>query len=366
MSLWGKRTDMIVHRADPYNAESDPAVLHEHFLTDVDRFYSRNHGRVPDIPTDSWSLTVDGMVHTPQVFDLGELRRRFQPVTVTATLQCAGNRRAGLGEVKAIPGEPWGPAAISTAAWTGVRLADVLAAAGVAPGAAHVEFTAPDLADELQPPEAYGSSIPLAKALTGEVLLAWAMNGEPLPRLHGGPARIVVPGYIGARSVKWVDRVTVRERPSDNHYQQVAYRLRPADAGSAAGTRGAGVSLGVLPVTSAVLVPADHATVPTGPLAVSGYAFSGGGREIARVEVSVDGGEHWTQAELDQQAGPWSWTLWRADVDVRMGTVEVVARAWDESASTQPQTPAQVWNDKGYMNNSWPRVRLTVADAATP
>lgn len=365
MSLWDKRPDMVVHNADPYNAESDPAVLHEHFLTDPDRFYSRNHGRIPDVPVDEWSLTVDGLVNRPQVFGLDELQHRFQPATVTATLQCAGNRRADLAEVKAIPGEPWGPSAISTAAWSGVRLADVLAAAGLDSPAAHVEFSAPDLADEVQPPEAYGSSIPLAKAGSPDVLIAWAMNGRPLPRLHGGPVRIVVPGYIGARSVKWVDRITVRESPSENFYQQVAYRLRPADADTDSSPLGSGVSLGVLPVTSAVLVPADHATVQPGPLKVSGYAFSGGGREIARVEVSVDGGTHWTQAELYDRAGPWAWTLWRAIVDVGVGTVGVVARAWDDSASTQPQTPAQVWNDKGYMNNSWPRARLTVADAAT-
>ena len=206
----------------------------------------------------------------------------------------------------------------------------------------------------------------MAKAVSPDVLIAWQMNGEPLPRVHGGPVRIVVPGYIGARSVKWVDRITVRERPSENYYQAVAYRLHPADVDSDASPRGSGVSLGVLPVTSAVLVPADHATVVAGPLAISGYALSGGGREIARVEVSMDGGAHWTQAELYDRAGPWAWTLWRAQVDVAAGPVDVVARAWDESASTQPATPQQVWNDKGYMNNSWSRTRLTALPAAVP
>lgn len=358
MGLWDKRDDMIVHNVDPYNAESAPAVLTEHFLTHPDRFYSRNHGRIPQIAPGDWSLTVDGLVDTPLLLDLDELQRRFEPVTVTATLMCAGNRRADLSALKPIPGEPWGPSAISTGSFTGVRLTDVLAAVGVLPAAAHVEFHAPDLADEVQPPEAYGSSVPLAKATGPEVLIAWSMNGEPLPRVHGGPVRIVVPGYIGARSVKWVDRITLLAQPSENYYQQVAYRLRPADADTS--PRGSGVSLGVLPVTSAVLVPADSATVAAGPLAVSGYAFSGGGREIARVEVSTDGGAHWTQAELSDRAGPWAWTLWRATVDVRAGTVDVVARAWDDSASTQPETSQQVWNDKGYMNNSWSRARLTV------
>lgn len=359
MSLWDKREDMVVHRRDPYNAESDQAVLLEHLVTDADRFYSRNHGRIPEIGADDWSLTVDGLVNSALLLRLTDLQDRFQTVTATATLQCAGNRRADLAELGAIPGEQWGPCAISTASWTGVRLTDVLAAAGVDPTAVHVEFRAPDVADEVQPPETYGSSIPLAKAASPEVLIAWAMNGEPLPRLHGGPVRIVVPGYIGARSVKWVDRITLGQQPSENYYQQVGYRLRPADADTDSSPRGSGVALGALPVTSAVLVPADGDSVAAGPLAVSGYALSGG-REIARVEVSVDGGAHWTQAELYDRAGPWAWTLWRATVDLRPGSVELVARAWDDSASTQPETPAQVWNDKGYMNNSWSRSRVTV------
>ena len=360
MTGWNKRPDMVVHEAEPYNAESDPAVLAESYLTEVDRFYSRNHGPIPDINPQDWTLTVDGLVGAPLTLTLAELQSRFPMHQVTATLQCAGNRRADLAAVKPIPGEdPWGPAAISTATWTGVRLSDVLAAAELDPRATDISFDAPDVSQLADPPQQYGSSISAAKAGADEVLLVWEMDGVPLPRLHGGPVRVVVPGFIGARSVKWISRITAQDKPSDNHFQATAYRLLPADADPDSAGPGVGLPLSVLSVNSAILQPADHATVAAGPHTVAGYAFSGGGRTIARVEVSIDRGEHWIQADVGEQVSPWAWALWKATLDLPAGPVTVVARAFDSSAATQPESPAQLWNPKGYMNNAWPCVQVT-------
>ena len=360
MTHWDKRSDMVVHEAEPYNAESDPAVLAESYLTDIDRFYSRNHGPIPDISAQEWSLTVDGLVGTPLSLTLAELQSAFAHHEVMATLQCAGNRRADLVAVKPIPGEdPWGPAAISTAAWTGVRLADVLAAADLDPRTTDIAFDAPDISQLADPPQHYGSSISVAKAAADEVLLVWEMDGQPLPRLHGGPVRVVVPGFIGARSVKWISRITAQDKPSDNHFQATAYRLLPADADPDSAGPGVGLPLSVLSINSAILQPADRSTVTAGRQRIAGYAFSGGGRFIARVEVSTDGGDHWVQADLGKQVGPWAWVLWSATLDLPAGPVTVVARAFDSSAGTQPESPAHLWNPKGYMNNAWPRVSLT-------
>ena len=360
MTHWDKRSDMVVHEAEPYNAESDPAVLAESYLTDIDRFYSRNHGPIPDISSQDWSLTVDGLVGTPLSLTLAELQSTFAHHEVTATLQCAGNRRADLAAVKPIPGEdPWGPAAISTAAWTGVRLADVLAAADLDPRASDIAFDAPDISQLADPPQPYGSSISVAKAGAEEVLLVWEMDGQPLPRLHGGPVRVVVPGFIGARSVKWISRITAQDKPSDNHFRATAYRLLPADADPDSAGPGVGLPLSVLSINSAILQPADRSTVTAGRQRVAGYAFSGGGRFIARVEVSTDGGDHWVQADLGEQVSPWAWVLWSATLDLPAGPVTVAARAFDSSAGTQPESPAHLWNPKGYMNNAWPRVSLT-------
>jgi sulfite oxidase len=356
--MWGKREDMVVHGREPFNAEPPAAALAGRPLTPVEAFYSRNHGPFPDLDPATWRLRVDGLVGRELVLSLAELQQRFPPRTEVATLECAGNRRAELMAVRPIPGQvPWGPATISTAEWTGVSLADVLAAAGPRPGAAHVAFMAPDVSPSVDPPQPYGSSIPLPKACSGEVLLAWAMNGAPLPRIHGGPVRVVVPGYIGARSVKWVQRITAQAQPSDSYFQAEDYRLLPPDAEPGPGK---GISLGSLTMTSAILSPEDGGSLPAGPTAVTGYALAAEGRSIARVDVSLDAGQSWTQAAVDDPPSPWAWQLWHTTLDLPAGPAEITARAWEDTGATQPEFPASVWNPAGYNNTSWPRIRVDV------
>jgi sulfite oxidase len=354
--MWAKRDDMIVHDREPFNAEPPPAALAGSALTPIEAFYSRNHGPVPDLEPASWQLRIDGLVDRELVLSLADLHQRFVPRTEVATLVCAGNRRAELLAVRDIPGQvPWGPATISTAAWNGVSLADVLAEAGPCSRAAHVAFTAEDVSPSVSAP--YGSSIPLSKACSGEVLLAWGMNGEALPRVHGGPVRVVTPGYIGARSVKWVRHLTVQPEPSDNHFQAKDYRLLPPDGEPGPGR---GISLGPLTMTSGILSPDDGHRVAAGPTDVIGYAFAAEGRCIARVDVSLDAGRTWTQAVVDDPPSPWAWQLWHTILDLPAGPVEITARAWDDSGATQPEFPASLWNPAGYDNTSWPRIRVDV------
>jgi sulfite oxidase len=279
---------------------------------------------------------------------------------VTATLQCAGNRRTGLLAVRPIPGEhPWASGATSNATWTGVRLADVLADAGLQVAAQHVWFAAPDVAPGAKPPQPYGGSITTAKAVSPEVLLAWAMNGEPLTPIHGAPLRVVVPGWIGARSVKWLTRVTAATEPSTNYFQAGVYRMLPADP-PPAGAGDGGFSLGPIALSSAILAPADGAAVPAGELRVHGYAYAGENRTVTRVEISGDGGTTWQQAQIDEPDGQWTWQHWRGTVDVTHGETEVLARAWDSTGALQPTSAADVWNPKGYLNTSWARARVHV------
>ena len=264
MALWGKREDMIVHETEPYNAEPPRSALAGRLLTSIETFYARNHGRIPCIHPDAWQLRIDGLVEHPDTLSLMRLRTEFEHREVIATLQCAGNRRADLMAVRDIPGHAaWKAGAISTARWTGVSLADVLARAGLTPGAAHVAFTACDVAPMARPPQPFGGSIPISKAVAGEVLLAWAMNGRLLPQIHGGPVRLVVPGYIGARSVKWVERITVQDHPSDNYFQAIDYRLLPAGADPE--LPGEGLCLGPVALNADILTPDDGAIRPPGP-----------------------------------------------------------------------------------------------------
>jgi sulfite oxidase len=358
MPLDGKRADMIVHCQEPFNAESPRSALTGDDLTRLDSFYVRNHGPVPDAGDTDWRVRVDGLVQTELELTVAELAARFEPREIVATLQCAGNRRAGLMAVRDIPGEaPWGPGATGTARWRGVRLGDLLEAAGLRQAAAHIEFEGADVSPEASPPQRFGGSIPRHKALAPEVLLAWEMNGAALPSIHGGPLRVVVPGYIGARSVKWLRRICVRERPSDNFFYARAYRLAPPDADPA--DVDAAVPLGAIAVNSEILEPEPGGVVDAGAVQVRGYAFAGDDRRIVRVDISQDGGTHWTQAELLDEPSPWSVRRWRAELILTPGEHQLVARAWDSAAATQPEHPATVWNPKGYVNNAWSRVTVT-------
>jgi sulfite oxidase len=356
MSRYGKRADLIVHESEPFNAETGLAALAEGPVTATDAFYVRGHGPVPEIDAGAWRLRVHGLVERELDLSLATLREAFREREVTATLQCAGNRRAGLVAIRDIPGEaPWGPGATGTATWTGVALADVLAVAGVRADAAHVGLEGADMCAEAKPAQRFGGSIPLDKASRPEVLLAWGMNGAPLEPVHGAPLRVVVPGYIGARSVKWLERIELRSRPWQGYFQHVVYRLLPEDATPGPG---AGMPLGLVALNADVLAPADGASVPAGAIEVRGYAFAGGERHVARVDVSLDGGASWRQAELLDDLGRWAWRQWQITVELAAGEHDILVRAWDSSAATQPEDEAALWNPKGYVNNARPRVRV--------
>ena len=259
MTRYGKRADMVVHEEEPFNAETGAAALAEGPVTATEAFYVRGHGAVPEIVPEAWRLHVHGLVERELDLSLETLREAFQEREVTATLQCAGNRRVDLIAIRELPGEePWGPGATGTATWSGVALAEVLALAGPLREAAHVGFEGADLCPEAKPAQRFGGSIPFDKACRPEVLLAWAMNGEPLPLVHGAPLRVVVPGYIGARSVKWLERIEVRSRPWEGYFQHVAYRLLPPDGKPGPG---AGMPLGLVALNSDVLSPANGETV---------------------------------------------------------------------------------------------------------
>jgi sulfite oxidase len=364
---WGMRDDMIVHTAEPLNAEPTRAALAQAELTPADAFYVRNHGPVLEVQPEAWRLRVGGLVSNPLELSLDDLRHGFARHEVAAVLQCAGNRRAGLMQVRDIPGqEPWGPGATGNARWAGARLADVLASAGLRSGARHVAFAAPDVSGLASPPQPFGASIPLHKAMSGEVLLAWEMNGHPLPAVHGGPVRVIVPGYIGARSVKWVGQVSATDQPSDNYFQATDYRLLPAEADPDSAGAGDGFPLGPVAVNADILLPAEGAAVDGPAVTVAGYAVAGDDRRITRVDVSHDGGRTWRQASLGDELSVWSWRRWQATLRLPPGPAEVTARAWDSAANVQPESAAQMWNPKGYINNAWARIRFTVARAAAP
>jgi sulfite oxidase len=358
MTSFGKHSGLLVRQEDPLNGGPDLPLLRRSFFTPNELFFVRNHGAVPQIEPSSYRLVVNGRVQRPLRFSLEELRR-LPKVTVPATLQCAGNRRTELMAVAPIPGElGWGAEAISTAKWGGVPLRDILASVSPAADTSHVAFTGFDETERLGNRFQFGGSIPLEKAMSGDVLLAYEMNGAPLPPVHGAPLRVVVPGYIGARSVKWLSTITVQDEPSDNYFQAHAYRLFAPQVGPQDVDWDSGLMLGELPVNSVICSPAEGDAPEPGEVVVQGYAMAGGGRTLARVDLSGDGGRTWRTADLAGE-GRWAWRLWEGRLELSAGEHELVCRAWDSAAQTQPENPAHVWNFKGYANNAWHRVRIT-------
>jgi len=191
--------------------------------------------------------------------------------------------------------------------------------------------------------------------------LAWSMNGAPLTAAHGAPLRVVVPGYIGARSVKWLHTITVTAQPSDNWFQTTAYRIPTPGTHPDTPGPGAGTALTDVAVNAAILSPDAGAVLPAGPCTVRGYALTGGGSGIARVEVSVhpDGG--WVEADLGVDRGPWVWRQWTAHLNLPPGPRTLTARAFDTTGASMPEHPGPLWNPKGYANNSWARTPITAS-----
>ena len=350
----------IVHSQVPYNAEPGLARLRASAITAQADFYVRSHGTIPTLTAAGHRLRGGGRVQTGLDLSLADLRTRFPERTVTAVLQCAGNRRADLQAVRPTSGNPWAGGAIGNAAWTGAALADVLREAGAdADPALHVAFEA---CDEVEVPgEArftYGVSIPMAKAMSPEVLLAYAMNGEPLAPEHGFPLRLVVPGFAGARSPKWLTAITVQDTPSGNPMQQRDYKLLPSDVTEDTVDWDKGVTINDMPLNAAICEPAPQAELRAGRMVLRGYAIATA-REVVRVDVSIDGGRNWMQAALEPSpAAPWSWRFWSATVDVPPGEHELAVRAWDSAGQTQPALPDELWNFKGYLSAAWHRVRV--------
>jgi sulfite oxidase len=359
--LTSSASNLVVHNAAPLNAETPLTRLRSAFLTGADDFYIRSHGNTPDLAGTSYRLTVSGDAGLALSLGLDDLKSRFEQHRVTASLQCAGNRRADFLDVRPVTGEPWGAGAIGTAEWTGAALRDLLHAAGVAtPKQCHVAFQGADEVDTGVGSSRFAASIPIEKALADEVLVAYAMNGKPLARPHGAPVRLLVPGYAGARSVKWLTGIQLRNDPSESVYQQRDYKLFPPWMSQETVDYARGSIIYEMPLNSAICTPAAGEGLAPGTCAMRGYAIAGG-RTIARVDVSTDGGREWQGARIvEQTAGPWAWSFWAADVELSPGEHELAVRAWDSAGQTQPARPDDVWNFKGYLCACWHRVRVQV------
>jgi DMSO/TMAO reductase YedYZ molybdopterin-dependent catalytic subunit len=332
-----------------------PTRFFDRLITPTSVFFVRSHFGPPALDARR-RLVVDGMVKSPLTLTADDLRA-LPRVTSTAVLQCAGNGRAL--QVPRVPGVQWVHGAMGQATWTGVRLRDLLARAGVVEGANHVHLEAADLPPKPQVPP-FLRSIPLERALDPSTLVAYEMNGAPLTLAHGAPLRLVVPGWAGDHWVKWLTGLHVQRDEAKGFFMETAYRMpvSPVPPGSAvppADMRPATT----FPVKSIIATPMDGARMKAGLVhEVRGVAFSGNA-PLRGVEVSFDEGTTWSKARLEGEAGVGRWQVFRAPVTAtKPGPMSAMARATDRLGATQPEHA--VWNPSGYFWNAWHRVSWEV------
>ena len=351
-------------------------------------FFVRNHGGIPDISAAAYNLCIDGLVTRPTTLKLADLQNQklFPRQSNVVTIQCSGTRRIEqineyAGEGDEMINAPWAEGAIGTATWTGVSLKKVIKhCGGLVEGAKHLEFYGGDTyfkqvspfhplaemnggADESQGQvQNYLVSVPWSKVKANEVILAWEMNGRPLPKIHGFPLRVVVLGYIGARSVKWLYRVKALRDPSPAPVQSREYLYFNSQVGKHNQLYTSGIQIQEMPVSSAIMEPwTKQVVVHNGIVKVKGWAYSGGGRWPERVEVSPDGGFLWYEVPPTNlsKKHKFAWRTWHIDLPLDAeGWTELVVRCWDNSLNTQPTFVRSAWNWGLHVTSSCHRIKI--------
>jgi DMSO/TMAO reductase YedYZ molybdopterin-dependent catalytic subunit len=321
-------------------------------VTPVGLHYLLNHFDVPHVADGNWRVEVTGCVARPAAVSLDEIKA-LPSRTLKVTLECAGNGRGTM--TPRYPSMPWACEAVGTAEWTGAPLRRVLERVGLREDAAEIAFIGADRGFDSGHEHAFGRSLKRQMALSDDVLLVWAMNGAPLLPQHGFPLRLIVPGWYGMASVKWLARIEALERPYDGYQQAVGYHYRSEPGGPR-------TPITHMRVKSLVVPPGipDWYTrrrlVDAGAVTLTGRAWSGGGVPIAKVEMGIDG--KWQPAELDPPQGKFAWRGWRAVWNATPGEHELACRATDANGETQPLETR--WDAGGFGNNAVHRVRVKV------
>ena len=359
----GKSDKLVVLGDRPLVAETPEQVLDDD-TTPTDKFFIRNNGPVPEAASnpDSWKIVIDGEVNQKLELTLGELKSRFRPVTRRQVLECGGNGRSFF--TPQARGNQWTNGGAGCAEWTGVRLADVLRAAGVKPSAIFTGHYGVDrsLADPTK--DAISRGVPLRKAMDANNLIVFAMNGQPLSNIHGGPVRLVIPGWPGSASSKWLTRVWVRDKVHDGagmggtSYRVAIKPMVPGDRVDPGNFR----DLESMPVRSIITSPANGTSFgkEVREVKLRGAAWAGD-LTVRRVDVSLDYGATWRPAQLQRPKNPYDWQRWTATVRVPSeGYYEIWTRATDSRGTMQPHVAGN-WNPQGYGANPMHRVAIRIA-----
>ncbi|MEY4168239.1 MAG: hypothetical protein RIR52_2063 [Acidobacteriota bacterium] len=347
---------LIVRSLRPEDLET-PVTLLDTWLTPNDLFYVRHHSYAPVVGESigkAWKVGVDGAVEKPLTLSLDELKK-LPRATVTVTLECAGNGRAF--HDPPVAGIQWEKGAVGTARFTGARLSDILKRAGVKSTGRYVLFDGADSPVGKMPD--FQRNVPMEKALHADTIVAYEMNDQVLPPLHGYPLRVVVPGWEGAYAVKWLNRISVIEQEHDGFFVKTAYRYPniPVAPGAAVPPENMLPVKGLV-VKSLINSPAEGASLPIGKIRVSGFAWAGE-VGIRQVDVSLDQGRTWIQARLGREKVRYAWQSFEHEFNITTpGSYQIMARATDDQGRMQPVAPS--WNPSGYLWNVIDRVRINV------
>lgn len=362
--LMSEKDGLTVHNDRPLNAET-PAHLLDDDITPYSRLFVRANGLIPQTALDQnageWKLTIDGEVENELSLTIDDLKNDFENVTLALALECGGNGRAFFNP--GASGNQWTVGAVGCPQWTGVRLRDVLEKAGVKPSAVYTGHYGNDVDISGDPDKVVISrGVPIEKAMEPEAIIAWAMNGEDIPALHGFPLRLVIPGYPGSVSQKYLTRIWVRDQVHDGPKMGgYSYRMpkHPVAPGTEVPEEDMEI-LTVMPVKSIITAPATGVEVPPGQaLEVRGHAWAGNG-DVKAMHVSLDFGQTWQEAKLEPAPNKFAWQRWRAEVTPpEQGYYEVWARATDMNDVSQPPV-VPGWNPRGYGNNMIHRIALFV------
>jgi sulfite oxidase len=344
---------LIVRSMRPPDFETPVALLNS-FITPNDLFYVRCHMPVPQVDAAAWSLKVGGEVDSPLSLSLDEIKK-LPLHTVTMTLECAGNGRAFFTPAPA--GIQWEKGAVGTARFTGARMSDILKKAGVKTTALNVEMHAADRPLGTQP--AFVRQVPVSKAAHPDTIIAWDMNGQPIPLVHGAPLRAIVPGWEGAYSIKWLNALNLIARDSDSFWVATGYRYpnRRVAPGAAVDAKDM-VPLKGMPVKSLITTPENGATLAAGKIDVGGFAWAGED-DIKAVDLSIDNGASWQPARLTGEQAKFAWRRFEAAIDAtRPQSYLILSRATDSRGNMQPAVSQ--WNPSGYLWNQYDSVRVEV------
>ncbi|MDJ1504006.1 sulfite oxidase [Xanthocytophaga agilis] len=358
----GKHKDLIILNDRPWNVETPPHLLDDE-ITPVDKMFIRNNGNTPEsIDLKNWTLTIDGeSVKKQTIFKLSELKKKFKPYTYRLVLECGGNGRSGYYPITS--GNQWHEGGVSCAEWTGVRLRDVLESVGIKDDAIYIGYYGKDVhlsGDSSKPVISRG--VPIRKALEEETLLAWALNGQDIPLIHGYPLRLVIGGWPASVSGKWLSRISIRNKEHDGPKMEGhSYRVpaHPIEPGSKVPDSELKI-IESMPVKSVITYPKSGAIVPEGkPLELRGHAWAGD-LEVAAMQVSIDYGATWITCNLRKPHNRLAWQQWSVTIPFpKKGYYEVWAKATDSKGVAQPMViPA--WNPGGYLNNACHRIAVKV------